>query len=399
MQNVSAAFPTEHNTPLQIDSLSSLPSHYRSRSLRTLSTPSGAAEPGAAFGNRAERTRRGVQPGSERRDPRPSVAGRLRCGRSQFNGRTPGPPRGRSRCEAPRRASPSGRAQRRRSPKVTAVPFTAPAASTRRPRRNVPDRRPSPLLPARRPAPPGPGFAVSAPSPPPGAARRARPPRHMARPGAAPHLHEQQHRVPRTLAGGSAIRAALPAARRRPRQRRGHPGSASGCCRQARPRLPPPPAAYFRGARDRFRGEGGAGAAQPRAGREGTTRPAGGGAHGARGEAAPPCGREVAAPEPREVLALRCTGTSPNSDPSPSALRQGSEPGLPRLGERTQTRRGLQPPQDFIQMVLIQKWHKSTSVHPAQHHHIHVGRAQLSPPELQSLIRWIFTLETLSRWR
>lgn len=237
MQNASA-FPREHNTPLRIDSLSSLPSHYRSRSLRTLSTPSGAVAPGAAFGNRAERTRRGVQPGWERRDSRPSVAGPLRCAAAAHS-LTEGPPARREAAPGARpraarhlQGGPSAAAPRR-SPRCLSPP-PPPARGGPAGTFQIAD----PLLssPPGAPRPPAPDLLCQPrPLPP---ARRARPPRHMARPGASPHLHEQQHRVPRAPAGGSGIRAALPAARRRPRQRRGHPGSASGCYRQARPPSP-----------------------------------------------------------------------------------------------------------------------------------------------------------------
>lgn len=323
-------------------------------------------------------------------------ASALRCGRSQFNGRTPGPPWGRSRCEAPRSASPSGRAQRRRSPKVTAVPFTAPAACTRRPRRNVPDRRPPPLLPARRPAPPGPGFAVSAPSPPPGAACAASPPHGPARRLASP---------PRTAASRP------PRSGRRiwdPRRAPRCPAAAAPAPRTPGLRLrllPPGPAPVSlrrppptSGAREIASGP----KAEPerpnpvQGGKE-TCAPPGmeRTAHGGR-QRPPADWRSLRRSRaPSVVLALCFTEISPNSDPSPSALRQGNEPGLPRLGERTETRRGLRPPQDFIQMALIQKWHKSTTVHPVSPH----PRGKGSPEPTGTSVSYSVHHMVDSHWR
>lgn len=299
MQNASA-FPREHNTPLRIDSLSSLPSHYRSRSLRTLSTPSGAVAPGAAFGNRAERTRRGVQPGWERRDSRPSVAGPLRCAAAAHS-LTEGPP-------ARREAAPGAR------PRAARHLQGGPSAA-------APRRSPRCLSPPPPPARGGPAgtFQIADPllSSPPGAPRPPAPdllcqPRPLppARrgvrglpatwPGPAPRLTSTNSSIAspalRPADLGSAPRSPLPGGGRASAEDTRAPPPAATA--RPGPRLPPPPAAYFRGARDRFRAEGGAGAAQPRAGREGNVRPAGDGAHGARGEAAPPCGLEVAAPEP-----------------------------------------------------------------------------------------------------
>lgn len=71
--------PPEQNTPLTIDSLSSLPSHHRSRSLRAPPTRSWAAQRRSRTRSRAERTRRGVQSGPATSARGWSAAGPFRC--------------------------------------------------------------------------------------------------------------------------------------------------------------------------------------------------------------------------------------------------------------------------------------------------------------------------------
>lgn len=271
-----------------------------------------------------------------------------RRGRSQFNGKTPRPPGARPLGRPSAKPLPV----RGPAPRVTfragpAPPLPEGHRGAFHPPRRLhaeappePSRAPTPSSPpgAPRPPPPAPDLLCQPRPLPParrGAARRARPPRHMARPGTAPHLHEQQHRVPRAPAGGPAIHAALPAARRRPRQRRGHPGSASGCCRQARPPSPTATRCLLPGREGSLPGRGRswsgptprwAGAGRNHAPHRGwSARHTG---MGGGGQRPPADGRWLRRSRTlREVLALRFTEIAPNSDPSPPARRQGREPG------------------------------------------------------------------------
>lgn len=340
-----------------------------------------------------------MQPGWERRDSRPSVAGPLRCAAAAHS-LTEGPPARREAAPGARpraarhlQGGPSAAAPRR-SPRCLSPP-PPPARGGPAGTFQIADPllssppgapRPRPRICCVSPVPSPRRGAACAASPPHGPARRrASPPRTAAsRPPRSGRRIWDPRRAPRCPAAAApaprtpGLRLRLlppgpaPVSLRRPPPTSGARGIASGP--KAEPERPNPV-------------QGGKETCAP-PGMERT-------AHGGR-QRPPADWRSLRRSRaPSVVLAFCFTEISPNSDPSPSALRQGNEPGLPRLGQRTETRRGLRPPQDFIQMALIQKWHKSTTVHPVSPH----PRGKGSPEPTGTSVSYSVHHMVDSHWR